>query len=204
VPNGIPVRQGNAAGPTEEFGIAEDEVVILAVGNLVERKGHIVLLKALAELEREGLAVPWRVIIAGRGEQRSALEGFAAEAGFADRVHLPGHRDDIPDLHEAAHIVCMPSLWEGLPLAVLEGMHASNCVVASRTSGIPEAIEDGEHGLLVEPGDVGGLASALRRVLENAEFRKSLGQAAGRRARAEFSVAGMTDRYLELYRCARP
>jgi len=202
IPNGIPRRPGDAAGPIAEFGITPDEVVILAVGNLVERKGHIVLLRALAQLGEEGLTVPWRVIIAGRGEERTALESFAEASGFADRVHLPGHRDDIPDLQEAAHIVCMPSLWEGLPLAVLEGMHAGNCVVASRSSGIPEAIDDGEHGLLVEPGDVGALAGALRRVLEGRALRERLGRAAEERAAADFSIAGMTDRYLELYRHA--
>jgi len=199
IPNGIPRRPGDGSGPISEFGISQNDIVILAVGNLVERKGHIVLLRALARLEDEGLQVPWRVIIAGRGEQRPALEAFAEKSGFADRVHLPGHRDDIPDLQEAAHIVCMPSLWEGLPLAVLEGMHAGNCVIASRTSGIPEAIDEGEHGLLVPPGDVGALAAALRRVLEDSGLRERLALAAERRARAEFSVAGMTDRYVRFY-----
>jgi len=200
IPNGIPRRPGDASGPIQEFGISPDEVVILAVGNLVERKGHIVLLRALAQLGQQGLSVPWRVVIAGRGEERPALEAFAEEAGFADRVHLPGHRDDIPDLQEAAHVVCMPSLWEGLPLAVLEGMHAGNCVVASRTSGIPEAIDDGVHGLLVKPGDTEALASALRQVLDDRDVREGMGRAAKQRARKDFSVAGMADRYSEFYR----
>lgn len=199
IPNGIPTRPGRVEGPRAEFGIQDDEVVILAVGNLVERKGHIVLLKALASLTKAGCAVPWRVVIAGRGPEEEALLAFARDAGIADRVHLPGHRDDIPDLQAAASILCMPSLWEGLPLAVLEGMHAGNCVVASRTSGIPEAIQHGQNGLLVTPGSVDELADALRTVLEDADLRERLGSAALASARERFSVAGMADRYEALY-----
>lgn len=204
IPNGIPSRPGSAEGPTAEFGIQPDEVVILAVGNLVPRKGHIILLKALDQLRHDGLTVPWRVVIAGRGEERDRLESFASEAGIADRVHMPGHRDDIPDLQTAAHILCMPSLWEGLPLAVLEGMHAGNCVVASASSGIPEAIADGVNGLLVEPGSVESLARALRRVLEDRALRERLAAAALDTATTRFSVAGMAQRYEELYRGGGP
>ena len=199
VPNGIPTRVGTPDGPRREFGIVDGEVVLLAVGNLVERKGHIILLRALAQLTRDGCAVPWRLIIAGRGPEHDALTAFAREAGLADRVHLAGHRDDIPDLQAAASVLCMPSLWEGLPLAVLEGMHAGNCVVASRTSGIPEAITDGVNGVLVPPGDIAALASGLRPVLEDQALRLRLGAAALETAKARFSVGVMADRYEELY-----
>jgi glycosyltransferase involved in cell wall biosynthesis len=199
IPNGVPVRPGDASGPCAEFGISSDEIVILAVGNLSERKGHIVLLKAMALLEERGIGVPWRVVIAGRGPQRDVLAAFAKDAGIADRVHLAGHRDDVPDLQAAAHVLCMPSLWEGLPLAVLEGMHAGNCIVASRTSGIPEAIETGENGLLVEPGDVEALAEALGDVLRDDDLRHRLSEAALATARARFSIERMTDGYEALY-----
>ena len=200
IPNGIPVRPGNPAGPRSEFGISNGEILILAVGNLYPGKAHIVLLRALARLSSEGCATPWRLIIAGRGGELPALETFAAQAGIQDRVHLAGHRDDIPDLQAAADVLCMPSLWEGLPLAVLEGMHAGNCIVASRTSGIPEAITDGENGLLVPPGDEGALAMALRRVLEDPALRSQLGAAGLATATERFHIKRMADRYEQLYR----
>jgi len=202
VPNGIPSRSGDAKGPTREFGIRANEVVILAVGNLVPRKGHIILLQALAMLEASGSAVPWRVVIAGRGEERERLLAFARDHGISDRVHLAGHRDDIPNLQKAADILCMPSLWEGLPLAVLEGMHAGNCVVASASSGIPEAISDGENGLLVPPGDVAALADALGRVMRDEKLRRRLANAGLDTARQRFSLEGMANRYEEIYRRA--
>jgi glycosyltransferase involved in cell wall biosynthesis len=202
VPNGIPLRPGRAEPVRTELGVRPGEVVLLAVGNLIERKGHIVLLRALAQLEREGLAAPWRLAIAGGrgGEQQPILQAFAAEHGLAERVHLLLHRDDIPDLQAAADVFVMPSLWEGLPLAVLEAMHAGNPVVASATSGIPEAVTDEREGLLVPPGDVGALAVALRRVLTDEPFRRRLGAGAKERALREFTITAMTDAYERLYR----
>jgi glycosyltransferase involved in cell wall biosynthesis len=200
IPNGVPFREGKPLGPTQDFGIQPSEVVILAVGSAVPRKGHIILLRALAQIEEEGCEVPWRAIIAGRGEERPKLQAFADASAVGDRIHIAGHRDDIPDLQAAASVLCMPSLWEGLPLAILEAMHAGNCIVASATSGIPEAIRDDDNGLLVPPGDVDALASALRRVLEDPSLRARLGAVAKRDAQSRFSIDVMTSRYEELYR----
>jgi glycosyltransferase involved in cell wall biosynthesis len=204
VPNGVPARPGRAEPVQAELGVRRGEVLLLAVGNLIERKGHIVLLEALDRLEREGLRAGWRLAIAGGrgGEQQERLARFVMERGMADRVHILLHREDIPDLQAAADIFVMPSLWEGLPLAVLEAMHAGNPVIASATSGIPEAVTDGAEGLLVPPGDAGALAGALRRVLEDGEFRRRLGEGAKRRAEREFTIAAMTGAYERLYRAA--
>jgi glycosyltransferase involved in cell wall biosynthesis len=199
--NGIPVRRGDPAPIRRELGVGPGEALILAVGNLDPRKGHMVLLRALARLDREGLAVPWRLAIAGGrgGPEREKLAAFAAEHGLAGRLSILAYRDDVPALQSAAEIFCMPSLWEGLPLAVLEAMFASSAIVASETSGIPEAITDGREGLLVPPGDDLALAVALRRFLESPEERRAFGDRARRRAEAEFSIARMTDAYERLY-----
>jgi len=203
--NGVPERPGNPDRVREELGIRPGEVVLLAVGNLDPRKAHIVLLEALRDLQASGLTVPWRLVIAGGrgGPERPKLEAFAREHGFADRVHILLKRSDIPDLQAAADVFVMPSLWEGLPLAVLEAMLAGNPVIASRTSGIPEAVTDGEEGLLVPPGDPRALAQALRGLMESPGLRREMGERAGRRGRAEFTVAAMTDNYLRLFRGGR-
>ncbi|HET8650729.1 MAG TPA: glycosyltransferase family 4 protein [Gemmatimonadales bacterium] len=201
VPNGVPVRPGDPAGIRAELQLRDDEVLLLAVGNLITRKGHIVLLRALAQLEDEGIAVPWRLAIAGGrgGEEQEALEQFIAERNWKRRAHLLLHRNDIPDLQAAADIFVMPSLWEGLPLAILEAMHAGNPVIASATSGIPEAITSGVEGLLVPPGEAAPLAQALRVVLENPVERRRLGANALARAQREFTIGAMTDAYERLY-----
>lgn len=201
VHNGIPVRAGDPGPVRRELGVLPGELLILAVGNLDPRKGHIVLLRALARLEAEGLGVRWRLaIVGGRGgPEREQLESFAAEHGFADRLHILLNRDDVPSLQAAADVFCMPSLWEGLPLALLEAMFASTAIVASDTSGIPEAITSGREGLLVPPGDDAALAAALGRVLGSPAERERLAAAALRRARAEFTIGSMADAYERLY-----
>jgi glycosyltransferase involved in cell wall biosynthesis len=118
---------------------------------------------------------------------------------MADRVHLAGQRQDVPDLLAAADVFVMPSLWEGLPLAILEAMLAQKAIVASVTSGIPEAINDGQEGLLVPPGDEAALAEALGRVLSDAALRSRLAAQARARALREFTVECMTDQYERLY-----
>jgi len=199
IPNGIAFRSGDRMNVRRELGIGDDEQLIVAVGSLVERKGHMVLLRALAQLDREGAPRTWHVAIAGRGPNEGALRAFVAEAGLAGRAHILGHRDDIPDLLAASDIFSMPSLWEGLPVALLEAMFASKPVIASSCSGIPEAIESGTHGLLVPPGDQGALAEALRQVLGSPDLRGRLGVAARERAAERYSVAAMVDAYEVLY-----
>jgi len=199
IPNGVPAPIGDPAPPTKEFGLSKGEVVLLAAGSLVTRKGHLVLLKALSQLRDQGCSVPWRLIIAGEGIERSNLEAFIAEKGMEGQVHLPGHRSDLSNLMAASHITVMPSLWEGLPLAMLEGMHAGTAIVASRISGIPEAIRDGEDGILTTAGDVDELAAALKRLLEDPALLSRLGAAARERAQSRFSLERMMDEYEQLY-----
>ena len=202
--NGVPERPGDAIPVRRELGVRPDEVLIVAVGNLDTRKGHIVLLKALQQLRSEGLPTKWRVAIAGGrgGDQREGLEAFAREHGFQDRLHLLSQREDIPNLLAAADVFAMPSLWEGLPLALLEAMLGGKSIVASRISGIPEAVTDEVEGLLCSPGDVPSLAAALARLLPNPDLRARLASAARTRARREFTIGAMVDAYETHYQAA--
>lgn len=196
VANGVPLQAGNRERGRAELAIAPEERLVLAVGSLVPRKGHAVLIRALAAL---GSDVSWRLAIAGGGAERDGLAALAGELGVQERVRLLGHRDDVPDLTAACDVFAMPSLWEGLPLALLEAMVAGKGIVASRTAGIPEAITDGVEGMLTTPGDVPELAAALRRLLTNGEWRTRLALAAQARAAAEFSIDSMADAYERIY-----
>ncbi len=200
IPNGVPIRPGERELTRRKLGVEDDDVLILTVGNLRRRKGHAVLLNALAELQRAGCAAPWQLAIAGDGRQRENLTRLTAELGITDRVQLLGHRDDIPDLQAAADIYAMPSYWEGMPLAILEAMIVGKSIVASRVGGIPEMLREGDSGLLVPAGDPRELAGALRQLIEDPARRERLGTAARSHAEAEFHVAVMADRYEHLYR----
>ncbi|HEV7594618.1 MAG TPA: glycosyltransferase family 4 protein [Gemmatimonadaceae bacterium] len=205
VPNGVPARVGDAGLPRNEFGVKERECVLLAVGTLERHKGHRVLLEALTNLVHDGLNVPWRLIIAGGrgGDQHESLLQLVQANGLSDRVHIVTNRSDIPDLLALADVFVMPSLWEGLPMALLEAMLAGKAIVASETAGIPEAILDGRDGLLVPPGDARSLADALRLVLTDPTRRAAFGAAAAARAHRDFTVRVMADRYEALYRQPR-
>jgi len=198
--NGIPVRVGAREATRAALGLADDEQLILAIGTLEKRKGHRFLLEALTALP-EGIAPQWRLAIAcGRGgPEREELEELASVRGVMNRLQLLNYRNDIPDLLAAADVFCMPSLWEGLPLALLEAMVARKPIIASRTSGIPEAIVDGRTGLLTEPGDVGQLADALGRLLTDGTLRNDLAREAHAVALRSFTINAMVDAYETVY-----
>jgi glycosyltransferase involved in cell wall biosynthesis len=202
VHNGVPSKAGIPELVRREFGCTESDTVILAVGNLDRNKNHRMLLEALVRLRDDGLSVPWKLIIAagrGGGEQ-DYLQEYVRRERLDDRVHIATGRNDIIDLQALADIFVMPSLWEGLPMALLEAMVAGKAIIASATAGIPEAIVDGREGLLVPPGDLDALAAALRTLLTDPHRRRELGTAALTRANEEFTVQVMTDRYLAIYR----
>jgi glycosyltransferase involved in cell wall biosynthesis len=195
------MTSGSAERVRNEFGCSDGETVILTVGNLERNKNHRMLLEALVSLRNDGLSVPWKVIIAaGRGgDQHSDLLQYIRAEHLEDRVHVATGRSDIPDLQALADVFVMPSLWEGLPMALLEAMVAGKAIVASATGGIPEAVVDGREGLLVPPGDLNALASGLRTLLTDRARRGSLAAAALARATQEFTVQVMADRYTQLY-----
>ena len=201
IPNGVPVKTGRTDRVRQEFDCGEDTTVILAVGNLEAHKGHRVLLEALNLLRHRELPVSWKLIIAGGrgGPEHQPLLQFLHEHEMAHHVHIATGRDDIPDLQALADIYAMPSLIEGLQMALLEAMVASRAIVASITAGIPEAIVDEREGLLVPPGNANALADALQRLLMDPSLRERLGAAAGARGREEFTVQVMADHYEALY-----
>src|SRR5258706_922433 len=201
VHNGVPVTSGNAERVRREFGYKESDTVILAVGNLERNKNHRMLLEALVHLQRDGLTVPWRLIIAaGRGgDEHQYLLAYIRAECLEDRVDIVMGRNDVPDLQALADVFVMPSLWEGLPMALLEAMVAGKAIIASATAGIPEAIANGREGILVPPGDLDALAAALGTMLTDPVRRRELGAAALARAHREFTVQVMADTYLAMY-----
>jgi glycosyltransferase involved in cell wall biosynthesis len=197
--NGISYTAGERERVRRELGIGDDELMVLALGRLIVLKGHRVLLRAMERLDQSGVPRNWHVVIAGHGRLESELKRQAGDAGLTGRAHILGYRKDVSDLLAASDIFVMPSLWEGLPVALLEAMFAGKPVLASRCFGIPEVIEDGVHGLLVPPGDEILLANGLRRLLTEPELRSRLAAAGRERVAEGFSAAVMVDRYEEAY-----
>jgi glycosyltransferase involved in cell wall biosynthesis len=180
-------------------------VVITALGRLAAEKGPQHLLAAFGLLAAEGL--PVRLVLAGEGPLRESLQAEARASGLGDRVAFTGAFVSAGAVLRAAHIVAHPTLNDGRSVSVLEAMAWGRPVVASRTGGLPELIEDGVSGLLVPPADPRALAGALRTLTLDAERRRRMGQAARRRfLEGRYSQADMVRQTLAIYRqvAARP
>ena len=176
VPNGISIQ----AAATRTVRPIRRAVT---VANLRPEKGHEVLIDAIA-MRPELAHICFD--FAGDGPCRAALEVRASERGVADRVRFLGERHDIPDLLNAADLFILPSRTEAFPNSVLEAMAAGLPVIASRTGGIGELIEDGVTGRLVPPGDTSALADAIAGMASDPVHASALGAA------ARTSVVGYT------------
>lgn len=204
IPNGVDTdrygRPVDRAAIRTAAGIPAAARLLVMVGTLKPVKGHRYMLEALPAL----LAVDPTIHLAliGDGELRADLAAQATALGVRDHVHFLGNRDDVPTLLAAADLFVLPSLWEGLSMALLEAMATGLPIVASAVSGTVQAITPEVEGLLVPPGDVPALQAALAALLAEPERAQQLGAAAQRRAIREFSAQRQALRYLELYRRA--
>lgn len=167
---------------------------ILYAGRLRTRKAVAVLVEAIARLP-PGEA---KLVLAGAGEQRPALEAQIERLGIGAAVEWLGSQSPAAmerHYHEA-DLFCLPSTYEGLPLAILEAMGHGLPVVATAVSGNPDAVADGESGLLVPPNDVAALARALAELLADPRRAAAMGEAGRQRVATRFSIETVCGSYL--------
>jgi glycosyltransferase involved in cell wall biosynthesis len=179
-------------------GIPLDAPVIGTVGNLYPVKGQADLLRAMAAvIARQPLA---HLVVLGRGALHDRLSAQAHELGIGHRVHLLGHREDVPRWVAAMDVFVLPSLSEGLPLSLLEAMAAARPVVATAVGGVPEVVQAGVTGFMVPPGSPVKLATRILTLLEDRALSAAIGAAAQAHVREAFSVERMTRDYRAIYR----
>jgi len=197
VANGVRCAPGEGATVRGELGLGPGDTLLVAIGNLYPVKGHRYLVEAMARLAESHPAL--HLAIAGRGELAPAIAASAAQHGLGGRVHLLGLRADVAAVLAAADVFVLPSLSEGLPLALLEAMFAGRPIVASDVGEVRAALAGGEAGILVEAGDPGQLARALEDLLTDASRARDLAARARTRAAAEYDVSHMVHRYGSIY-----
>lgn len=155
-----------------ELGLPLGAPVVGAVGRLTRQKGYEVLIRsAPAVLAR---FPDTRFVLVGDGELRAELERTAREAGVAPHVLFAGQREDTRAFYPLFDVLAVPSLWEALPYALLDGMASGSAVVASAVGGIPDVIHDGTSGWLVPPRQVPPLAEGIIALLATPELRRRL------------------------------
>ena len=201
VPIGLPFREIPRDRRDEirrELNVDPDAMPVIGIlANLREMKGHRDVIDALPAILRE---LPETVFLfAGRDDSHGEIERLARERGVHSAIRFLGYYRDTARLLAAMDLFLLPSTWEGLPVSILEAIHAGVPVIATRVGGIPEIIRDGQEGLLIEPRRPDQIAGAVIRLARNWALRAELSRAADRRAQSMFSLPVMTARMEEIY-----
>ncbi|MEW5899647.1 MAG: glycosyltransferase family 4 protein [Bacillota bacterium] len=202
--NGVPAPPA-ARGDGEdilraELGLAETDLVVGTVCRLCRQKNPLFFLEVARNLlSASRLRDNLYFVLIGDGPLKRQCEDYIKQHHLRDRVFLAGSREDAACLMAGFDVFCLFSLWEGLPLTVIEAMHGAVPVVAAGVGGVPELVIEGETGFFAPPGDVEKAARIVEGLLAEPDLRRRLGQAGRRLAREKFSLEKMVDRYRSLY-----
>lgn len=154
----------------KELGLTDNDIVLVSVGELSERKNHSVILKAMSCINNEHI----HLILVGEGQLENYLEEKARDLSLSDRVHFLGFRRDVPSILCAADIFVFPSLWEGLGLAGIEAMYSGLPIIGSNRQGIKDYIINNKTGFLFEPTNVEQLCDSINRMLNDEKNTKEM------------------------------
>jgi phosphatidylinositol alpha-1,6-mannosyltransferase len=171
---------------------ADDEILLLSVGRLQRRKGYDMAIAALHSLQP--VLPRLRYVIVGDGEHRVQLEASVAERGLGDRVFFAGAvpESELPSYYAACDMFLMPNRVddgdvEGFGMVFLEAAASGKPVIGGRSGGVPEALEDGATGFLVEGTEIAAVAAAIRRLASSARLRRQMGDAGRARVLQSFT-----------------
>ncbi|MDN3920189.1 glycosyltransferase [Roseateles violae] len=192
IPNGIALERFADAGARP---FAEREPGLVMSARFARQKDHPTLIRALGLLKSRGLRPTLQLAGAGKAGYRRAAEALVRELGLDGQVRFLGHYGQVPQLLMSQQICVLATHWEGMPLALVEGMAAGCACVASAVPGVEGLLEPEVTGLLVPEGDAAALADALERLLRDPALAARLGAAARARALAEHGLALMERRY---------
>ena len=177
--------------------VPEDSVVVGIAARMHPVKDLPTLLRAFAAARAEHPQL--RLLIAGDGQDRAALEALAVQLGIRGDVCFAGWVTDMRSFYRAIDINVLTSRSETFPYAITEGARERRCVVSSRVGGVPALVKDWETGLLFDPGDADALAAHLSALAASPALRERLGETLYRKAKAEFSAAATCQRQIEIY-----
>ncbi len=161
----------NKGKKRKELGISNDAVVLLSIGEMIKRKNHETVLKALAKIND----LNFIYLICGKGELESYLSGLTRSLGLESKVRFLGYRNDIPEICMVSDLFVFPSYQEGLPVSTMEAMAAGLPVVCSSIRGNTDLIEDGKNGYLIEPDNVNGFTHSIEKLIRVDKLSRYMG-----------------------------
>jgi glycosyltransferase involved in cell wall biosynthesis len=198
IPNGICVSEFVSAHPAYRSLFPHDSFIFGAAGRQVAAKGFDILLRAMKHIA--GLVPRARLLIAGDGPKLELHREMARQEGIDDKVVFLGRCETMPQFYASLDSFLLPSLDEGLPIALLEAMASARIVIATDVGSVKSAVRNHSTGLLIAPGSVEALISAMLSVVSNEVRMSRLGAAARVEILTKFSSQKMVDRYADLYR----
>jgi glycosyltransferase involved in cell wall biosynthesis len=202
IDNGIDLERFNPATvePLDKaalWNVPADALLVSVVGRLEEQKGHSVLIDAAKKVVE---ACPQaRFVLVGAGPLRESLEAQRSALGLDEYVIFAGIQRDMPRVMKTMDVIVFSSLWEGLPVALLEAMAMQRPLLSTAVGGVPGVITPEVNGLLIPPGDADALAQGLIRLLNDPALRERLGKAGRSTIHERYSAAGMHEQIMNLY-----
>lgn len=172
-----------------EFGIPEDVVLVGYIARITAQKEPLNFLRAIAKIPA---AANVKFLIVGDGDLKADMLALAQELSLSSRIIFQDFRSDIPAILNAIDIFCLPSLWEGLPIALLEAMAMRKAIIATSIDGTKDLVKHMENGILVPISTPQQLADAIQLLVNDAPLRLTLGKAAGKTVKENFNIATMT------------
>jgi glycosyltransferase involved in cell wall biosynthesis len=201
IPNGArpAAARASRADLRRELGIPADAFAIYSIGRLTEQKNHAALIAGLDRAVRAG-GDDLFLVIAGTGALEPALRAQVAALGLSERVRFLGFRSDATQLFAAMDLFALPSIWEGMPLALGEAMLAGLAPLLTPWEDHDDFVRDGETGYVATGFDAVALGAALARVRAAGDDRSALAARAQNKARELFDPVAMVEAHAQLYR----
>lgn len=180
----------------EDYSIDSNRIAILHVGRFAAVKNHIELINAVCELKKEINGVVLQLI--GDGEMKSDIKKHIADRKAENYIEVLGLKDNVFPYFQQADIFVLPSIYEGIPMTLIEAMGSGLPIIASRVGGIPDMISDGKEGLLCEP-NAHSIIEKIKKMITDKDLRKTCAQGARNKAHY-FSAKTMGEEYEHLYK----
>jgi glycosyltransferase involved in cell wall biosynthesis len=180
------------------LGVPDDAFVVGWIGRMTGVKNTDDVLAATKLLRDRG--VDGWLLMVGDGPDRERIEQRAHQLGIVKRCLFLGYQEDVAPWYQAFDAMILPSVNEGTPVSAIESLAAGRPVVATRVGGVPDVVEDGEDGFLVEPGDPSALAERLARLAAEPQLRERMGEHGRSRVPQRYAVERLVDDIDRLYR----
>ncbi|MCB0727748.1 MAG: glycosyltransferase family 4 protein [Ignavibacteriae bacterium] len=180
-----------------EYNYLKSDFIISILGRLDIQKGHDFFIRSVKEFLTENKNV--KVLILGDGKLRNDIEKLISDSNLSEQIRLIGFQQDTERFIEMSDLICVPSLWEGFGLVIIEAMIKGKLVLASNTGGIPEIIEDNVNGFLFETADKKDLIKNLDYIYENRNDLDEIRKNAVETVKSKFDIAANSEKYYRLY-----